>query len=247
MSSTFIAAALNGTHRDGSTTSETVQILDANTGVVIVGLSGHVGAVNCVRFSPGDRDIVASAGHDGVVRLWSISEKACVRVLHGHQSSVWNICFAPLQPSILASGSMDKTVRLWSVTTGSCKGVIENFEAAVMGLGFSCKSPALMTGSFKANPHHDWTLRLYRAVGGPKWKSSIHLDQPLCVRRAVWTMFLVGVRWRPPIGPSSQPMCIPTDVLHLILQHLHALDYASVIGAERQRRKQIAPNACTVQ
>ncbi|MEW4530603.1 protein kinase [Maioricimonas sp. JC845] len=79
-------------------------------------LGQHEGGTTCVRYSA-DGSLLASAGIDGIVRIWSMPDEKLRHVLKGHDSDVNRIEFSP-DGSQLASASDDGTVRLWDVATG---------------------------------------------------------------------------------------------------------------------------------
>jgi WD40 repeat protein/serine/threonine protein kinase len=68
-------------------------------------------------FSP-DGALIASAGYDGVVRLWDAATGRPVRELKGHGNCVNRIAFGS-DGRRLASASDDNTVRIWDADTGT--------------------------------------------------------------------------------------------------------------------------------
>jgi WD40 repeat protein len=64
-----------------------------------------------VAFSADSKQL-ASAGSDGVVRLWDPAAGKLARSLSGHRGLVWSVAFAP-DGKTLASGGTDRSVRLW--------------------------------------------------------------------------------------------------------------------------------------
>ncbi|RMG41208.1 MAG: hypothetical protein D6725_01895 [Planctomycetota bacterium] len=65
----------------------------------------------------GNSAVVATAGADGAVKLWNVSNGAPVRALRGHQGPVRVVAFRS-DSQQLASGGADKTLRLWNAGNG---------------------------------------------------------------------------------------------------------------------------------
>lgn len=78
-------------------------------------LHGHREAVSAVSFSNEGR-LLASASHDGTIRLWQVDAGRVHAVLEGHSATVYDVAFSP-NGRLLASASWDGSVRLWDVTT----------------------------------------------------------------------------------------------------------------------------------
>ncbi len=90
-------------------------------------LEGHDGAITSVRFH-GNGELLASAGKDGVVRLWSAAEGELVREIPAHGNRIGGLAF---HGDVVASASVDGTLRLWSIIDGTSRGVISGQAAWV--------------------------------------------------------------------------------------------------------------------
>ena len=81
-------------------------------------LVDHAGPVYGVAFSGNPADTkLASAGWDGLVRIWDPRTGDLLRTLKGHEGDVWSVAFGG-DGKILASAGSDGTVRIWDVETG---------------------------------------------------------------------------------------------------------------------------------
>ena len=70
-------------------------------------------------FSP-DGNLIASAGANGHLRLWSASTGLLVKELNGHRKDkiIWSVAFSPDGESLL-SASADGSARIWEISTGA--------------------------------------------------------------------------------------------------------------------------------
>ena len=76
-------------------------------------LDGQGGTGMDLAFSPDSR-LLATAWHDGMVRLWSTAKGTVIAALAGHTGPVTSLAFAP-DGSILITASEDGTIRFWDV------------------------------------------------------------------------------------------------------------------------------------
>ncbi|WP_433378593.1 trypsin-like peptidase domain-containing protein [Actinoplanes sp. CA-142083] len=103
-------AALASADKNG-----TVRLWDSD-GAALWTQHGHSDAVNALcAIGP----LIASAGADGVIRLWEPGNGRPHGTLTGHTGAVTGICALPgAGREILASVGADRTVRLWDVDSG---------------------------------------------------------------------------------------------------------------------------------
>jgi WD40 repeat protein/serine/threonine protein kinase len=74
-------------------------------------LEGHNGGIRALAFAP-DGKTLATAGNDGLIRLWSLATHLTVLTLHEHSGAVTGITFSRAG-DLMASSDAAGNVRLW--------------------------------------------------------------------------------------------------------------------------------------
>ena len=116
------------------------------------------------RVQAANNNILATAGADDMVKLWSIDTYACLATLEGHTAAIWALVFNP-SGTLLATSSSDPRdgVILWDVHDLShiTHRVIHTTHTQdVEALAFSPDGTLLATGSF------DETIKLWDVASG---------------------------------------------------------------------------------
>ncbi len=97
----------------------TCSVLNLNDAQTRVKYHEHSRSVTALQ--PLTESVIATAGLDHSIRLWSLNDAATQRVLDNHTGPVTDLALHPTQSAIqprLASASEDQTVRMWYPLTG---------------------------------------------------------------------------------------------------------------------------------
>ncbi|KAJ4749481.1 WD repeat-containing protein 5 [Rhynchospora pubera] len=139
-------------------------------------VTAHSRAVSCVKFSPPDGRLLASASLDKTIAVLCSSTLATLATLRGHSEGISDIAFSS-DASYLASASDDATVRLWVLKNlpnsnpnsnsnssdeigDRCVRTLRGHTSYVFCVNFNAQSNLLVSGSF------DCTIRMWDVVTG---------------------------------------------------------------------------------
>ena len=130
----------------------------ATASAAVLVLSGHLGRVTSVAYSP-DGTKVLTGGQDDKAILWDAVTGASILSFTGHTADVMSVAFSPDGSKVL-TGSGDHTAKLWSTSSGELLQTLTGHASWVSGVAFSPDGTVVLTGGW------DGTAKLWNASTG---------------------------------------------------------------------------------
>ena len=125
--------------------------------------SGHATAVWAVDTSS-DGKLVATAGYDGMVKLWDMQSRKLKADLNQHQGWVRSVAFSPDGSQLVTAGE-DGNVIVWSTLSGKAVTTVVAHKGPVTAITFSTDGKTFVTGG------GDNLVKIWNALDGKEMKS----------------------------------------------------------------------------
>ena len=93
------------------------QIWDVQSGKSVMRLTGHLGPIWRVAFSPDGQRLV-TASFDKTARIWDAKTGQVLTTLSGHTDHLWSAAFSPDGHRVVTA-SNDGTARIWDAQSGN--------------------------------------------------------------------------------------------------------------------------------
>ncbi|CAN5426184.1 hypothetical protein BH09BAC5_BH09BAC5_02380 [soil metagenome] len=136
----------------------TAKIWDANTGILLVDLTGHSKSVNYAEYSPDGKKII-TASSDGTAKIWDASTGVVYMTLIGHSEELYSAKYSPDGKKI-ATYSKDLSIKLWDAISGTLLQTLIGHTANINSIQFSPDGYKILTSS------DDGTAKIWDADNG---------------------------------------------------------------------------------
>lgn len=87
---------------------------------------GHSSRIYGVAFSPNGK-MIASVGHDQIVRVWSAEDGKLISSYTGHEDFITSVTFSKDNKQVASISAQDKAIKIWNIESGiQVKNFIDN-------------------------------------------------------------------------------------------------------------------------
>ncbi len=133
-------------------------VIDADTGVVVLTLTGHARPVRSIQFSP-DGHTLVTASEDGTARIWRLANGQCEQVLNppNRESKLLEARFSP-DGAWVATRDDQATLVVWNITNGQQVARIQSSDGhdSPLLFRFSPNGKCLLTATFNSTTAELW-------------------------------------------------------------------------------------------
>ncbi|MDB5341772.1 MAG: repeat-containing protein [Schlesneria sp.] len=136
--------AVSGNTAPEGSSDHSILLISLSDGHLVRRLSGNSLPVQDIAFSP-DGAWLASAGGDGVLRLWETTNWQLAHSFQGHVARIDSLAWSP-DSRRLVTGSWDLTCRFWSLADGTSNSVVAHGGHRVYCVAWSPDGRTVATG-----------------------------------------------------------------------------------------------------
>ncbi|KAK0182917.1 hypothetical protein PV327_001002 [Microctonus hyperodae] len=83
---------------------------------VIAVLTGHIGRVVCLAWSPHISGYLVSGSCDSTAQVWNVNTKELLGTYTKHSGPIYSCMWSPLDPDFIITGSADFSLRIWRLS-----------------------------------------------------------------------------------------------------------------------------------
>jgi WD40 repeat protein len=138
--------------------ANSAHLRDAQSGDLLLTLTGHAAVVNSVEFSS-DGTRLLTTSEDGTARVWDAASGVALFTLEGHIQPVSSAKFSS-DGKYIATGSWDGTTRIWDAANGHPLLQLVDQDAQVRSVAFSPDS------KLAASTYSDQAVRVWDVTTG---------------------------------------------------------------------------------
>lgn len=108
-------------------------------------MTGHKRGVWSCVFSPVDQ-VAATSSADATIKLWALSDFACVKTFEGHEGSVLRVSFMTRGTQLMSAGS-DGLLKLWNIRNTELVTTVDGHEGRVWAFAVSADESRAISGA----------------------------------------------------------------------------------------------------